>query len=108
MASAHGRTAGTGSGGPARWFQCLELDFHVGCPVLAPVLAAGPKWEHRVAQNQTWDFSSLSLASALDYGSSHSSALRRGTAPAELLVDLPAGSKKNEWCGAAMAWFDSQ
>lgn len=53
------------------------------------------------AQNQTWDFPSLSLASALDYGSSHSSALRRGTAPAELLVDLPAGSKKSEWCGAA-------
>lgn len=32
---------------PARWFQCLELDFHVGCHVLAPVLAAGPKCEHK-------------------------------------------------------------
>lgn len=100
MALAHGRIADAVSRGPARCLQCLELGFHVGCPVLPPVLTAGPKCEHKTKAGTC-------PASALGYGSSHSCALRRGSAPAELLLDLAAGSRKGEWCGAARACSDS-
>lgn len=77
----------TVSEGSARWFLCLELDFHMGCHELAPVLTAGPKCEQGGSKP---NLGLLQPQPGLGFG---------------ILVDLPAGSRKSEWCGAAMAWF---